>query len=67
MASQRTRNASELAMAVHSDTVRAPEARLEDLLGIMSLTKAINCLKRYASAAPMHLLEDYAALQHRQV
>jgi hypothetical protein len=40
MASQRTRNASELAMAVHSDTVRAPEARLEDLLGIMSLTKA---------------------------
>jgi hypothetical protein len=66
MASQRTRNASELAMAVHSDTVRAPEARLEDLLGIMSLTKA-NFSKRYASAAPMHLLEDYAALQHRQV
>jgi hypothetical protein len=49
MASQRTRNASELAMAVHSDTVRAPEAGLEDLLGTMSLTKAVNFMKKYAS------------------
>ncbi|ANY84308.1 hypothetical protein BB934_39505 (plasmid) [Microvirga ossetica] len=51
MASQRARNASELAMAVHSDTVRAPEAGLEDLLGTMALTKPISFLKRFASVA----------------
>jgi hypothetical protein len=39
MASQTTKNASELTMAVHSVTVSAPDARLEDLLGNMALNK----------------------------
>jgi hypothetical protein len=38
-ASQRTRNASELPIAVHFDIVSAPEAGLEDLLGTMALTR----------------------------
>ena len=44
-------------MAVHSDTVRAPEVGLEDLLGTMALTKPISFLKRYASVAAIRLFE----------
>ena len=35
-------------MAVHSDAVRLPEAGLDDLLGIMALTKAATFSDRYA-------------------
>ncbi len=46
MASQRARNASELTIAVHSVTVSAPDAGLEDLLGTMALNKDYKLIKK---------------------
>jgi hypothetical protein len=67
MASQRTRNASELTMAVHSVTVSAPDVGLEDLLGIIALNKGYKLPEKARVGCTNPSYRHYAAMQRRQV